>query len=71
MYNPALEKRLFTREAPSNGRGLDSRSGAVNDAAEINKDLLMTTSKNHRFQKFEPRGENEENNKGLNFNDDF
>ena len=67
MYNPALEKRLFTREAPP----MHASKAALDEAEAINKDLLFSTSNNLRFQKFEPRGENQDVNSGLNFNDDF
>ena len=38
----------------------------------LNRDLLLNSSNNIRFKKFEPRAENENNlNDGLNFTDDF
>lgn len=40
--------------------------------AALNKDLLMSSSNNLRFKKFEPRADGENNpNDGLNFTDDF
>jgi len=49
MYNPALEKRLFTREATKGRQAMDDMNRGGLDAAEINKDLLMASSMNHRF----------------------
>ena len=58
IYNPALEKRLFAKEAAkAPGMGQASRFGAKSkinplDEAptELNKDLLLQTSNNLRFK---------------------
>ena len=74
MYNPALERRLFAKEA-SKIPGAPTRMGDHHydvKEASLNKDLLMATSANHRFQEFVPRADtDDEVNGGLNYGDDF
>lgn len=74
MYNPALERRLFAKEA-SKIPGAPTRMGDHHydvKEASLNKDLLMATSANHRFQEFVPRADtDDEANGGLNYGDDF